>query len=94
MKHENTKREGVGGCSNLKETLALRQRNTVRCNVQNFQANRNLLRCVPRNVLKCLMKGKNCRTAGENDSDMMAMEMTFAHIGLFKHKYWNIRFST
>jgi len=55
-----------------------------------FQETRNLQRCVPRNVLKCLTRGKNCRTAGENGSNVMAMEMTFTHIGLFKHKYWNI----
>jgi len=52
------------------------------------QENRNLQRRDPRNVQKCLMNGKkNCRTAGENGSNVMAMEMTFTHTDLFKHKY-------
>jgi hypothetical protein len=90
VKHGNTKRVALFKFERNIGTEALKY-----CSLScpKFPGEQEFAKVRSTKCSKLFDEGKSCRTAGENGSNVMAMERTFTHIGPFKQKYWNIRFS-
>ena len=58
--------------------------NTIRCHVQKVPCDQEFARVRFMKYSKLSDEGRNYRTAGENGSQMMAMDMIFTHTGVFK----------